>query len=137
MFMFGNVFMSTNLDLCKNRKFCSVPGPLQCRLESITFIKTLSNLFVPKHYCLPFHSRFVRFTVSLLFFIFRCFPRSSSLVRFSQFPSSFFASRHKLFCCGNFQLVRFPLFFSIISFLLFQTLLVAEKKLIIEIARGR
>lgn len=64
------------------------------RDESITFIKTLSNLFVPKHYCLPFHSRFVRFTVSFLFSIFRNFPRSSSLVRDLQFHS--LSSRHKI-----------------------------------------
>jgi hypothetical protein len=115
--------------ILKIESSASTPYCILDRDESITFRKTLSNLFVPKHYYLPFHSRFVRFTVSFLFFIFRTFPRSQSLVRGLQFPFYIFASRQKIISLRkSFNSCVFLVFFSIISFLLFQSFLVALKK---------
>lgn len=121
----------------KIESFASALYRIFDRDESITFIKTLSNLFVPKHYCLPFHSRFVRFTVSFLFFIFRIF---SFIVPCQSFTVSFFifASRHKIISLQkSFNSCVFRLSFQSSHFCCFRVFSLRCKKiLIIKIARG-
>lgn len=95
----GNVFMSSNLDLCKNRKFF----PFRNWNERVyNFHKDIKQFICAETLLSAIHSRLVRFTVSLLFFIFRSFPLFIVHCQFAQFPLTFFASRD----C-KFQLVRF------------------------------
>lgn len=124
MFMLSNVFESTNLDLCKNRKFCFVPEPRPV-YNSHKDIKQ----FICAETLLSAVSLSFREIYGFPFILHFPLP-PSFIVPCQIFTVSFFIFLHpQLFSAEHFQLVRFPFFFSIISFLLFQTFLVAKQNI--------